>query len=84
MIKERKNDGLLGDHRMIMAEEGIVDATSKGETKVTWSGIKHFTEDKDYFFLYNSSVSAYILPKREINDVEETKNYIQSKLTIPQ
>ncbi|MED4401268.1 YcxB family protein [Metabacillus fastidiosus] len=79
MIKEGRNDGLLGDHHMIMTEEEIVDSTANSETKVTWSGIEMFKEDDDYFYLYNSSVSAYILPKRALKDVEEIKNYIQSK-----
>ncbi|MED4453154.1 YcxB family protein [Metabacillus fastidiosus] len=79
MIKEGRNDGLLGDHHMIMTEEEIVDSTANSETKVTWSGIEMFKEDDDYFYLYNSSVSAYILPKRALNDVEEIKNFIQSK-----
>ena len=39
MIKEGKNDGLLGEHCMIFSEEGIVDSTTTSETKVTWSGI---------------------------------------------
>jgi hypothetical protein len=80
MIKEGKNEGLLGEHCMKMTEEGIVDTSSQRETKVTWSGITGFKEDDGYFYLYNSSVSAYILPKREINHVNEVKNFIQSRL----
>jgi Tfp pilus assembly protein PilE len=80
MIKEGKNDGLLGEHHMILSEEGIIDSTSTSETKVTWSGIKTLSEDKDNIYLYNSSVSAYILPKRELDDVEEIITYLKSKL----
>lgn len=80
MIKEGKNDGLLGEHHMRMTEEGIVDSTSNGETKVAWSGIKTMKEDNHCIYLYNSSVSAYILPKRELNDVEEIIAYLQSSL----
>ncbi|MBB6447858.1 hypothetical protein HNR53_004569 [Bacillus benzoevorans] len=32
MIKEGKNDGLLGEHQMILSEEGIIDSNSNGET----------------------------------------------------
>ncbi len=80
MIKEGKNEGLLGEHSMKMTEEGIVDTSLQRETKVTWSGITGFKEDDGYIYLYNSSVSAYILPKREINHVDEARNYIQSRL----
>ena len=80
MMKEGKNDGLLGKHHMILSEYGIIDSTSNGETKVTWSGIKTLSEDKQNIYLYNSSVSAYILPKRELDDVEEIKTYLNSKV----
>lgn len=82
MIKEGKNDGLLGEHHMILTEEGIIDSTSTGETKVTWPGIKTLCEDKSNIYLYNSSVSAYILPKRELDDVEEIITYLKSKLLL--
>ena len=39
MIKEGKSDGLLGEDYMVLSEDGIIDSTSNGETKVTWSGI---------------------------------------------
>jgi YcxB-like protein len=80
MIKEGKNDGLLGEHRMVLSEDGIIDSTSNSETKVTWLGIKTLSEDRQNIYLYNSSVSAYILPKRELDDVGEIKTYLKSKV----
>ena len=80
MMKEGKNDGLLGNHQLKLTEEGLVDTSSNKETKVTWSGITSFKEDDGYFLLYNSSVSAYILPKREIDHVDEVRQYVQSNL----
>lgn len=80
MIKEGKNEGLLGDHTLVMTEEGVVDSTLNGETKVNWSGIKSLKEDNHYFYLYNSSVSAYILPKRDLKNIEEIKKYLTSKI----
>ena len=82
MIKEGKNDGLLGNHQLKLTEEGLVDTSSNRETKVTWSGITSFKEDDEYFLLYNSSVSAYILPKREIDNIDELRIYIQSNLIL--
>lgn len=78
MIQEGKNEGILGEHLMILTEEGIVDKNSTGETRVNWSGIQDLKEDDQYLYLYNSSVSAYILPKREIENVEGLKAYIHS------
>lgn len=80
MFKEGKNDGLLGDHSLIMTDEGIVDASLNRESKVVWSGIESFKEDNDNLYLYVSSVSAYILPKRELHHVDELRDIIKSKV----
>lgn len=80
MINEGKNDGLLGEHHMILSEEGIADSTSHGETKVNWSGIQTLSEDEHYIYLYNSSVSAYILPKRKLDDAWELMSYLKLKV----
>ncbi|MFJ5717779.1 YcxB family protein [Neobacillus sp. NPDC093127] len=80
MIKEGKNEGLLGDHTMRLSDEGIVDSNSNGETKVNWSGIHEFKESSDTFYLYNSAISAYILPKRELANVAEVREYLSGKI----
>lgn len=80
MIKEGKNEGLIGQHQLKLSEERLVDTSSNKETTITWTGITGFKEDNGYFFLYNSSVSAYILPKREMDHVDEVRQYIQSKV----
>jgi hypothetical protein len=81
MIREGKNEGLLGEHTMTLSEDGIVDSNPNGETKVNWSGIIKFTEDSSNLYLYNSSVSAYIIPKRELKDLEGLRNFMKTKLT---
>jgi hypothetical protein len=81
MIKEGKNDGLLGEHHMTLSEEGIIEFTVHGETKVRWAGIKYLKEDNLYFYLYNSAVSAFILPKKELNNVDELRNYLEKKIS---
>lgn len=80
MLKEGKNDGLIGEHQWIMSEEGLADKTSNGESKVNWSGIKSLQEDKDYFYLYNSAISAYVLPKRATKNVEDVRKYLLSHI----
>jgi hypothetical protein len=80
MIREGKNEGLLGEHTMILSDDGIVDSNPNGETRVNWSGIIKFQEDEANLYVYNSSVSAYIIPKRDLTDVENVREYIKSKL----
>ncbi|TKC18034.1 YcxB family protein [Robertmurraya kyonggiensis] len=80
MITEGNNEGLLGEHLMTISEEGVHDANPQGETKVSWSGIQDLKEDEHYLYLYNSAVSAYILPKREVHDLAELRTTLNSKI----
>ena len=50
MMKEGKNDGLLGNHQLKLTEEGLVDSSSNRETKVTWSGITSSKRTTDISF----------------------------------
>lgn len=79
MIQEGENEGLLGEHHLLMTDEGITETTSTSETKVGWESLKEFKEDDDNFYLYNSSLSAIILPKRDVANEEEVRTYIDSK-----
>jgi hypothetical protein len=82
LIKEGRNESLLGEHHMVMNDEGIVDSNAKGVTKVAWSGINDLKENDQYIFLYNSAVSGYILPKREFKNVEEIRIYLKTKIML--
>ena len=80
MFKEGKNVGLLGEHVLSLNEEGLVESSANGQIKVNWSGITDFKEDEQYFYLYNSSVSAYIIPKRDLINSEEVENFLKGKV----
>ncbi|MEL1135431.1 YcxB family protein [Desulfitobacterium sp. THU1] len=77
LLKAGNNDDLFGEHHMVLAEEGIIDTTAQGETKLNWAGIQAINQDEDNLYLYNSSISAYILPKRDIDDPKELKRMLE-------
>lgn len=77
-IEERGNEGLIGLHTLDMNEEGLRDQNEFGETRVSWSGIQEVVEEDDYVYVYNTSVSAYILPKRG-QDMEEVRRWLKAR-----
>jgi hypothetical protein len=78
LIDERSNEGMIGPHTMDLDETGMRDVNEFGETQVSWAGIKEVVEEDDYVYLYNSSVSAYILPKRG-QDMAEMRQWLPSR-----
>lgn len=81
MFREGRNDGLLGERQMILSDEGIVDRSKNGETTLTWRAIEKMAEDETHIYLYNSSVSAYILPKRDLSELTEVKAYLYTQIS---
>lgn len=83
MLNEAGDNGLLGEHQMTFSEKSIVDSTSKGKTKMEWTNIKKLEENDDYFYIYSSPVIAYILPKKAVSGIDETRNFINSHIKEP-
>ena len=79
-LKEGKNDGLVGSHVLKMNKQGLTDISSNGESKMTREAAKQFKEDVGHFYLYNSAVSAVIIPKRDV-DAEAFRKFVNKWLS---
>lgn len=80
MVREGKSDGMLGRRTMIFTEEGLREISSTGEKTQSWSGIEKVGEDDSNFYLFNSAMSAYIVSKQNIVDVEGVRSFLFSKI----
>lgn len=81
MVREGKGEGILGDHTMIFTEEGLREISSTGEKMQSWSGIEKIGEDPSNFYLFNSGMSAYIISKNKMDDVDGVRRLLHSKIT---
>lgn len=80
MMREGKNDGALGPHTMIFTEDGLREISPKGELTVSWSGIENLGEGDAGFYLYNSGMSALIIPKKELGNSEAVSRFLDGKI----
>ncbi|HSP22085.1 MAG TPA: YcxB family protein [Planococcus sp. (in: firmicutes)] len=81
MIREGKNEGVLGKHSMSFTGEGLREIGARGETTVSWSGIENLKEDQCNFYVYNSGVTAFIVPKKDLINIEEVRSLLQNKIS---
>ena len=65
-IASGDNSGILGKQSITFKENEIMSTSPESEHKLTWNGIKKVVENDDYYFLYNSAISAIVIPKVEI------------------
>jgi len=77
--------GLLGEHTIILSDEGIIESTSVNKGVNSWEGIRGVEQNEGYIFIFLNQMMAHIIPKRafvnpEIADhfFEEAQNRWQS------
>lgn len=80
LLREGKNEGILGTHTMIFTEVGLREVSATGEKLVSWAGIEHIGEDTSNLYLYNSGLSAFIVPKSSLTDILEVRQFLLIKV----
>jgi hypothetical protein len=86
LLKEGSNKGLFGKYVLVLEKQTIKSIGINGETQYQGPFIQQIREDKDYLFLYISSVSAIILPKRAFYneyEIDNAKEVFKSHLASP-
>lgn len=73
LLDEGKNVDLLGKHIVTVNEEGLIEKLENTESIVKWSGVEKIVSTDSHYYIYLSSISACIIPKRAFEDesVEE-------------
>ena len=67
MIKNSRSE-LLGKRTIEADAEGMRIISQVGETKMKWSAVQKAIVTKEYLFLYNTTRSAHLVPKRAFAD----------------
>lgn len=81
IINEGDNSGVLGEHSLSIDDQRIVHIMPESEQKVTWNGIKKMEETETYYFLYDTALSAIIIPKFKIpNELKEVDQMLKKYL----
>lgn len=77
MLLEGKNDSLFKQIKISLNETGIVQQSRAGETMTEWNEVDSVDETHKHIYIYNSSISAYIIPKRAFNDQQAIDLFLE-------
>lgn len=77
MLKEGKNQDLLGSKTVELRQNDILSSGENSESKVKWNTVERYVETNDHIFIYISAMEAYIVPKRSFNNDEEKTQFIE-------
>ena len=75
-FSEGKNLSLLGKHSIEISEKSITETSETSEVKHTWATVEKIVETESLIIIYVSAVSAYIVPIKAFNSIEEKNSFI--------
>ncbi|WP_141228354.1 YcxB family protein [Anaeromicrobium sediminis] len=75
----RKNKILRATQIYEFHEKGVKIKIDEMEAEMKWSQFQMIVESKEYFELYISSMQAYIIPKRCVDDPKELGELMKAK-----
>ena len=78
----RDQVGLLGVHRLQISHRRLNVQTAAGKSLTYWHGIERIDSDSDYPFLYLSSVTAFVLARREFANTSRIRRFHCSNTAV--
>ncbi|MBI6874443.1 YcxB family protein [Clostridium aciditolerans] len=76
MLDEGKQENLFGRYNILIKHEGILVNSNMGQSNTNWDAVERLIETKEYIYIYISSVNAYIVPKRVLQDTMHKDEFI--------
>ena len=77
MLLEGNNSSFLGSKTLTLTENGIVTKGEGDETTTSYSSISQISEGRSAIYLYNSAISAIMVPYRAFSSKEQQEEFLQ-------
>jgi Mn2+/Fe2+ NRAMP family transporter len=68
--------GLLGEHTITIAPEGLREKTVVNESSHSWEGIHAIVDDKQHIYVFIDTHMAHIIPKRAFSGENEAQVFL--------
>jgi hypothetical protein len=78
MQKDGENKALWGNHRLKINEQEYHVETDVGEMRLRWIGVERVVENEQYIFIYESTNSAHMIPKKFFTSTEQAEVFYQT------
>jgi hypothetical protein len=81
-IAGAKNKNIIGSMDLLITDEFIIEKTIAGELKCNWESINDIKENNKFYFIYNTPVSAILIPKSKLylNNISDSfREFINNK-----
>lgn len=86
MLLVRKNKGVLGEHRLTISDEGLIESTIYNESLNRWSAYHKTISTSGYLLLYVSEVHFHFISKKRPlleGDLAAFESLLNAKVKSP-
>ena len=59
-----KGKGLVGEHQLVLTEEGLEESTAYNRSLHTWAGMRGIKESGGFYCLFVTENHAYLIPRK--------------------
>jgi hypothetical protein len=80
--KELQQKEVFCEHTILVTEDGVRESTDNSENYHKWDAINHISLNDEYIFIYNTPMTAHVIPKRVIGESDFLK--IKEKVSVYQ
>jgi YcxB-like protein len=79
-LLKKKNNGVLGEHKIYLTEEAMIESTSVNQSHNKWNAIERIDENDNYIFITTTAWNIYNIPKRDFSSSDAaTQFYSQAR-----
>lgn len=80
-LEKPENSKILGIHTIEVLENGLKITKPESENFINWSGLVRLAETANYYFIYNTTLSAIVIPKNKIqHEITEFDSILKKHL----
>ncbi len=78
ILEDPVNSKIIGEHTIELSGQGLKITKPESENFINWNGLIRIAETKNYYFIYNTSISAIVIPKLKIeSDLIEFDSFLK-------
>jgi len=78
ILEDPANSKILGNHTIELSEQGLKITKPESENFINWSGLIRIAETNNYYFIYNTTISAIVIPKLKIeSNLSDFDSYLK-------
>jgi hypothetical protein len=72
---KQEGNGVLGEHKICLTEEILIESTSVNESHQKWTGIEGVYENENYILIMVGNQHGHIIPKRAFVSSDAAKQF---------